>query len=110
MKKLITLIALLFLSSCYVSYPRYYDPTRTPSRPSVYDRWWWFNDPMYFGYPSLPYYRTPIIIKPAPPTPRVTVPQQPRQYNLNPPKPQQPRSGNSGNAPVRTFPPKDDKK
>jgi len=107
MKKLITLIALIFLSSCYVSYPRYYNPNSTPSRPPVYDRWWWFNDPIYFSYPSVPYYRTPIIVNPAP---RVVVPQQPRQYNLNPPKPQQPRSGNSGNAPIRTFPPKDDKK
>ena len=107
MKRLLTLIIIVLFSACYTSYPRYYDPNPSIQRQLQQDRWWWYQDQMYFGYPAPYYYRQPIIITP---TPRIIVPrapQQPRQYNVKPQQQQQPRSNQ---APIRTFPKRDNEK
>ena len=107
MKQLLTLIAFVLFSACYTPYPRYYDPNPPIQRPSIQDRWWWYQDPIYWSYPAPYFYRQPFIVTP---TPRVIVPrspQQPRQYNV---RPQQPQSPRNSQAPIRTFPKRDNEK
>jgi len=106
--KRILLIALIALSGCYVTNPRYID-LNDPIRQSIpQSRWWWYQDPLYWGYPAPHFYRQPIIINPAPRVVVPRAPQQPRQYNLNP-QPQPPVK-REGSAPIRTFPKNEDKK
>lgn len=107
MKQLLTLLALILLSACYTAYPRYYDPNPPIQRPLQQDRWWWYQDPIYWGYPAPYFYRIPrrqVIVIPE------GRPQQPRTNNNRSFGSPVPRSNGGSNAPIRTFPPKDDKK
>ncbi len=91
MKKLLTIFALIFLSSCYVSeYATdsvYYDRNYYEFRPYYYD--------FFYYRPINPYYYIP--------QPRY-IPryQQPRIYNLKP----QPKTNYPKQAPIRKFAPK----
>lgn len=100
MKRIILVLTAIFLLSSCLSYQVV--PTNYRSLSPFYP---YLYDPIYDFYPN-PYlyrqYPRTIIINPAPPPRNNT----PRQYNLTPGKPQ-PRPGQ---APVRTFPKKDDKK
>ena len=107
MKQLLTLIAFVLLSACYTPYPRYYDPNPPIQRPPIQDRWWWYQDPIYWGYPGPYFYRQPFVVAPAPRIVVPRAPQQPRQYNVRPQQPSQPRSSQ---APIRTFPKRDNEK
>jgi hypothetical protein len=107
MKQLLTFIALVAFSACYTPYPRYYDPNPSIQRPPIQDRWWWYQDPIYFNYPAPYYYRQPIIVAPSPRVVVPRAPQQPRQHNVRPQQPSQPRSSQ---APIRTFPKRDNEK
>jgi hypothetical protein len=110
MKQLLTIIIIVLFSACYTSYPRYYDPNPSIQRQLQQDRWWWYQDPMYFGYPAPYYYRQPIIITP---TPRVVVPrvpQQPRRNAFGPTAPPSSPRPKSSQAPIRTFPKRDNEK
>jgi len=108
MKRILTLIIIIIFTSCRVYYPSYVDPNQDFQRPNIQERWWWYQDPIYWGAPAPYYYRIPrqprVIVVPQP------RPQQPRIENNRPYTPQVPRGGNGSNAPIRTFPKPEDKK
>ncbi len=108
MKQLLTLLVLMLLSACYTTYPRYYDPNPSIQRPLPQDRWYWYQDPIYFGYPAPYYYRTPrrqVIVIPQPR--RV---QEPRRNAFGPTAPPSAPRPRPQQAPIRTFPKPEDKK
>ncbi len=103
-KYLLTLLLAIGFSSCYV-----YDEVRVSSTPQPrfyqYHSW----DPIY-GYPYY-YYRSPQTIVVVPRQPKVRVIQEPRRNAFGPTAPPSaPRGPRPQQAPIRTFPKKDDKK
>jgi len=100
MKRIILILTtILTLASCHVQREV---PTRYRSLSPFYP---YLYDPIYDFYPNpYLYRRTPqVIVIPVPKSNTRPI-QQPRQYNI---RPQQPRNNQ---APIRTFPKKDDKK
>ena len=97
---LVTLFAIIGFSSCYV-----YDEVRISSAPQ--QRFYW--DPIY-GYPQY-YYRTPqtVIVVPRN-QPKVRVIQEPRRNAFGPTAPPSAPRPRPQQAPIRTFPKRDDKK
>jgi hypothetical protein len=97
---LLSFLLVIGFSSCYV-----YDEVRVNSAPQP--RFYW--DPIY-GYPHY-YYTRPQTIIVVPRQPKVRVIQEPRRNAFGPTAPPSaPRGPRPQQAPIRTFPKRDDKK
>jgi hypothetical protein len=96
---LLTLLLIIGFSSCYV-----YDEVRVNSAPQP--RFYW--DPIY-GYPHY-YYTRPQTIIVVPRQPKVRVIQEPRRNAFGPTAPPSAPRPKSSQAPIRTFPKRDDKR
>jgi hypothetical protein len=105
MKKTLIILFLATLSSCYIARPGYID-----YRQRQMLNW----DPVYYT----PRYFSPLLYqytRPVTPTiiyrdRYVPVPSRPQQPRVQNNKPYTPPVPQSGNAPIRTFPKKDDQK
>jgi len=110
MKKILAILFTLFLSSCYITEPRYIELNQRRS-------YHW--DPIYYGpqiidplYFNRRYYqRPPIVIyrDRVVPQPK-TQPQRPRVNAFGPTAPPSAPRQSPKSSPIRTFPKKDDRK
>jgi hypothetical protein len=112
MKKIVTILFLAFLSSCYISQPLgYVDINQNKTRnwdPVYYVRPYY--DPFLYGPYGVPRVRPEVIIidRGRTRTPVIVRPQEPRRNAFGPTAPPSaPRSPKS--SPIRTFPKNKDK-